>query len=163
MSRVLKVASVILLLVIAYAGGWVVARSGMGQGVEPASLTDLEREFAERMQNVTLVGSFTIEGRETNVPRHPERYEIADVTKIDDTNWRFDARIVYGTTDVTFPVTVPIVWARDTPMISMTDFTIPTLGSFTVRLVFYADRYAGSWQHGDVGGLMFGTIQKSRS
>lgn len=163
MSRVLRVASVILLLVIAYAGGWVVARSGMGQGVAPASLTDLEREFAERMQNVTLVGSFTIEGRETDVPRHLERYEIADVTKIDDTNWRFDARIVYGTTDVTLPVTVPIVWARDTPMISMTDFTIPTLGSFTVRLVFYADRYAGSWQHGDVGGLMFGTIQKSRS
>ena len=163
MSRVLRVASVILLLVIAYAGGWVVARSGMGQGVAPASLTDLEREFAERMQNVTLVGSFTVEGRETDVPRHLERYEIADVTKIDDTNWRFDARIVYGTTDVTLPVTVPIVWARDTPMISMTDFTIPTLGSFTVRLVFYADRYAGSWQHGDVGGLMFGTIQKSRS
>ncbi len=158
MSRVLKTVGVLGLLVLAYAGGWIVAKSGMGQEVNPTSLTEREREFAERMQNVTLVGFFTIEGREDDV-RLPERYEIASVTKVDDSNWRFDARITYGSTDVTLPVTVPIVWAGDTPMITITDFPVPTLGTFTVRLIFYADRYAGSWQHGDVGGLMFGMIE----
>ncbi len=162
MLRLLGAGGVIVLLVLAYAGGWIVAKSGMGQAVDPASLTDLERAFAERMQDVTLVGSFTIDGRDDDT-RLPERYEIASVTKVDDSRWRFDARITYGTTDVKLPVTVPIVWAGDTPMIAITDFAIPTLGTFTVRLIFYADRYAGSWQHGDFGGLMFGTIQKSRS
>ena len=163
MLRVFGIAGVVLLVGIAYAGGWIVAKSGIGQGVDPESLSDLEHAFAERMQNVTLVGFFTIEGREVDTRRHAERYEITSLTKVDDTNWRFDARITFGNTDVTLPVTVPIVWAGDTPMISITDFAIPPLGSFTVRLIFYADRYAGSWQHGDVGGLMFGTIQKSRS
>ena len=163
MLRAIGVVGVVLLLAVAYAGGWIVAKTGMGQGVEPASLTALERAFAERMHNVALVGFFTVEGREDDAQRHPERYEITSVVKIDAANWRFDARIIFGNTDVTLPVTVPIVWAGDTPMISITDFTIPPLGSFTVRLIFYDDRYAGSWQHGATGGLMFGTIQKVRS
>ena len=29
---------------------------------------------------------------------------------------------------------------------------------FTARVMFYAERYAGSWQHGEYGGLMYGTI-----
>ena len=51
MLRLLGAGGVLVLLVLAYAGGWIVARSGMGQGIDPASLTDLERAFAERMQN----------------------------------------------------------------------------------------------------------------
>jgi len=27
-------------------------------------------------------------------------------------------------------------------------------------LFFYGDRYAGTWQHGEVGGLMSGRIEK---
>ena len=48
----------------------------------------------------------------------------------------------------------------DTAMIMMTDTSLPGLGTFTVRLFFYDDRYAGSWQHGEVGGLMSGRIEK---
>ncbi len=159
MLRLAGAVSILVCLVLAFAGGWIVAMSSIGQAVDPESLTDRERKFSERMQGVTLIGSFTIEGREA-AQRHPERYEIASVTKVGDDMWRFDARIVYGRTDVTLPVTLPIVWAGDTPVISITDFAIPTLGTFTVRLLFYDDRYAGSWQHDDVGGLMFGTIER---
>ena len=62
-------------------------------------------------------------------------------------------------------VTPQQLWSRigtpDTPMISMTDVAIPSMGTFTVRLVFYGDRYAGTWQHGQVGGHMFGRIEKT--
>ncbi len=44
-------------------------------------------------------------------------------------------------------------------MVSLTDLTIPGLGTFTARVLFYEDRYAGTWQHGKVGGHMFGKIQ----
>ena len=159
MKGLLKLGVVGVLLAVMFAAGWLVAKSGVGQGVDPASLTDLERDFAERMQNVALVGHFTIDGRE-DVGGRPERYEIASVTKVGENDWRFDARITYGNTDVTLPVTVPIVWAGDTPMISITDFEIPTLGTFDTRLVFHGDRYAGSWQHGEFGGLMYGTIER---
>ena len=159
MRGVLKLVSLVVVLAVTFAFGWTLAKVGVGQAaVDPASLTDLERAFTERMQNVTLVGHFTIDGR-AELGGRSERYEIERVTKVGDSDWQFDARITYGDIDVTLPVTVPIAWADDTPMITLTDFTIPTLGTFTVRLIFYDDRYAGSWQHGEFGGLMYGVIE----
>ena len=68
--------------------------------------------------------------------------------------------MTYMSVDATLPVTVPIIWAGDTPMVSITDVSIPGLGDgFTARVFFYVDRYAGSWQHGEAGGLMYGTIE----
>jgi hypothetical protein len=58
------------------------------------------------------------------------------------------------------PVVVPMKWNGDTPMIMMTDTSLPGLGTFTVRLFFYGDYYAGTWQHGAVGGHMSGRIEK---
>ena len=159
MRGVLKGVAVVVLTVLAFGLGWLAAWSGVGRAVDPASLTDLEQAFTDRMQNVALVGHFTFEGPD---PRdgNPERYEIARVTKVGDHEWRFDVRITYLSVDVTLPVTVPIVWAGDTPMVSITDVSIPGLGDqFTARVFFYKNRYAGSWDHGSYGGLMYGTIE----
>jgi hypothetical protein len=62
-----------------------------------------------------------------------------------------------------FPVVVPMRWVGDTPVIMMTDTSLPGLGTFTVRVLFHADRYAGTWQHGEVGGHMSGRIAKQGS
>ena len=149
-----------LLLVLTFGAGWVVARLGIGARVDPGSLPAHEREFVERMRGVTMSGRFTVAGREDRPPR-PDRYDIASVEKVGDDRWRFNARIRYGDTDVTLPVVVPMQWIGDTPVIMLTDFAIPTMGTFTVRLFFHGDRYAGTWQHGAVGGHMFGRIEKS--
>ena len=71
----------------------------------------------------------------------------------------FQAHIQYGKTDIKVPIPLTILWAGDTPMISMTDFSIPGMGTFTTRIFFYGDRYAGTWQHGKAGGHMFGKIE----
>ena len=138
--------------------GWLLGVSGVGQAAPLESLDARERAFAERMQNVVLTGHFTIEGRERR-DGLPERYEIASVTKLDGDRWRFQVRIVYGNIDAELPVVVPILWAGDTPMVSISDFAIPGLGEeFGARVVFYDDRYAGTWDHGEYGGMMYGTI-----
>ncbi len=49
----------------------------------------------------------------------------------------------------------------DTPMILMTETSLPGIGTFTARVFFYRDRYAGTWQHGRVGGHMWGRIEKT--
>lgn len=159
MRRPLQIVGGVVVVALVFGAGWLLAKTGVGQAVDPGSLAEYERAFAEQMQNVALVGTFTIDGRE-RPGGHPERYEIERVVKVDETHWRFDARIIYGSTDVTLPVRVPIEWAGDTPVISITDFTIPTLGTFTSRVMFYDDRYAGSWQHGEFEGLMYGTIER---
>ena len=79
---------------------------------------------------------------------------------LDGDRWRFDVHLTYGGVDATLLVVVPIVWAGDTPMVSITDFAIPGLGDeFGARVIFYDDRYAGTWDHGQYGGMMYGTIR----
>ncbi len=159
MKGALKIGGGAVVVLVALGAGWLLGATGSGRAADPASLTDLEREFTERMQNVALEGHFTIEGVERR-DGNPELYEIASVTKLDGDNWRFEARVVYGNVDVTVPVVVPMVWAGDTPMVSITDFAIPGLGEeFGARVVFYDERYAGTWDHGPYGGMMYGVIK----
>jgi hypothetical protein len=157
--RVLGTAGVVVLLLAIFGGGWLVGRLGIGSAVRPASLTDLERQFTERMRDVTLIGSFTVAGREDRPPRS-DRYDIASVDKVGDDLWRFSAVMHCCGVNGAIPVVVPMRWNGDTPMIMMTDTSLPGLGTFTVRLFFYGDRYAGTWQHGAIGGQMSGRIEK---
>ena len=46
-------------------------------------MPEAERQFAERMRNVKLVGSFTVDGREPRPPRG-DGYEISSVEKVGD-------------------------------------------------------------------------------
>ncbi len=121
----------------------------------------LEAEFEKSMQNVVLDGFFTVTGRGDNAKLRKERYEISSATKIAGDLWTVTARIKYGERDVTAPVPVKILWAGDTPVITLTDVGIPGLGeNFTARVAFYRDHYSGMWWHGEVGGNMYGVIAR---
>ncbi len=157
--RVLGTATVVVLALAIFGGGWLTGRLGIGSAVNPASLTDLERQFTERMRDVALVGSFTMAGRE-NRPARSDRYDIKSVEKVGDNLWRFTAGMQCCGVNGAIPLVVPMRWNGDTPMIMMTDTSLPGLGTFTVRVFFYGDRYAGTWQHGPAGGFMSGRIEK---
>lgn len=149
----------VVVMVLAFAGGWVSARTGMGTAVPVASLEDRERAFVDSMRGAVLDGVFTVDGQ--GDPPRPDRYEISSVEKVGDGLWRFNVRMVHGTTDVTVPVVVPMQWVGDTPIVTLTDYSIPTLGTFTARVFFYSGRYAGTWQHGtEIGGVLHGKITR---
>ena len=99
-------------------------------------------------------------GREDQSPK-PEEYTITSAMKLPDGDlWLLKTRIKYGDKDVTVPIPLEIKWAGDTPVITLTNLGIPGLGTFTSRVVIYDNRYAGTWQHGNVGGNLFGRIEK---
>jgi N-formylglutamate amidohydrolase len=124
-------------------------------------LSEAEQAFVDLMTNCVLVGRFSVDGRQDREPR-PERYAISGVRKVADDNWIVQSRITYGDIDVPVPVPVKVHWAGDTPMISVTDLAIPLVGQeFTARVMFYRDRYAGTWYHGKAGGHMWGKIEKA--
>jgi hypothetical protein len=133
---------------------------------DPAGDTSTEKRdaaFSKSMENCVLVGSFTIDGKEDAEPLKAERYEIESVTKVGDNSWIFTTRVKYGKIDTKVPITVPMEWAGDTPMVTLTDASLPGLGEgFSARVLFYKDRYAGTWQHGPVGGHMFGKIERKK-
>jgi len=160
--RIVTGVALVLIALLLVAGGWFLGRLGIGTVVDPASLNESERQFAERMRDVSLVGSFTMTGREDRTPR-ADRYDIASVEKVGTDLWRFNANMDCCGVSGAIPVVVPMRWIGDTPVIMMTDTSLPGLGTFTVRLFFYGDRYAGTWQHGERGGHMSGRIEKRAS
>ena len=138
--------------------------TGTGLADEPVAADMVAREeaFSKSMSRCVLVGSFTIDGKESDAALEAERYEIESVTKASESLWIFMTRVKYGTLDTKLPITVPLEWAGDTPMVTLTDATLPGLGEdFSARVLFYKNRYAGTWQHGAIGGHMFGTIERA--
>jgi hypothetical protein len=159
LRRVLGALIAVVALLAVFSGGWLVGRLGIGAVVDPDSLAESERQFTERMRDVSLVGVFTVAGREDRQGR-PDRYDIAAVEKVGEDLWRFSVSMdCCGLDGSTVPVVVPMAWIGDTPMIMMTDTSLPGLGTFSARVFFYGDRYAGTWQHGAVGGHMSGRIE----
>ncbi|MCB9921429.1 MAG: hypothetical protein H6822_04570 [Planctomycetaceae bacterium] len=113
------------------------------------------------MSGVKLVGRFTILGKDDG-PMPKEEYTINSVTKLPDGDlWLFNARIKYGERDLTVPLPLEVKWAGDTPVITLTDFTIPGMGTFSSRVVIDNQKYAGTWSHGKAGGHLFGLIEKA--
>lgn len=120
----------------------------------------LEKAFIERLSGAALVGTFSVDGQ---AGAKAERYEIDSVKKHKGDDWVVTARIKYGEHDLKVPMVVQVYWAGDTPVISLTDLTIPGLGTFTSRVMIHKHRYAGTWQHGDVGGQLWGKVEKIES
>jgi hypothetical protein len=117
---------------------------------------DLDRKFAEMMNGVTLVGRST--RLDSDKVHGEERYVIESVSKMTGDTWLFRSRMQYGGRDLPVPVPVTIKWAGDTPVITLTDMSIPGVGTYSARIVLYRGQYAGTWSGQKGGGQMFGKI-----
>jgi hypothetical protein len=132
------------------------------QAEDDARQLQREKKFAEDLSGAVLVGNFSIDGVKADKTPLPERYELKSVRKTKDGLWTFTARVTFLKQDLTVPITVPVVWAGDTPMISLKDATLPGLGSqLSAKVIFDEGRYAGTWQHGKFGGHMWGKIERA--
>jgi hypothetical protein len=131
----------------------------------------LEREFQATMSGAVLVGRFSDAAR-PDAPPKEDRYTIQRVSKITDDagagagdgagdRWLFLCRIPFGTKDLAVPLTIPVKWAGDTPVISVTDMTIPGMGTYSARVMIYGDQYAGTWRGGTHGGHLWGRIERA--
>ncbi len=138
-----------------------VALGSVARGQDPVvrDRATLEKQFAERLSGVQFVGRYTTSNDPNEQPKR-ETYTIESVTKADGDHWTFVARIQYGQRDVRLPLTLPVLWAGDTPVITLDKLTIPGLGTFSARVVIHGDSYAGTWDGGDHGGHLFGQIVK---
>jgi hypothetical protein len=132
------------------------------QVVPPLDQAALEKKFAEDLSGVVFTGNYSVTTGGKEKPAEMEKYTITRVSKVKDKEdtWLFVSRIQYGKTDLEIPLALPVKWAGDTPVITLTNLSIPALGTFTSRVMIYGDRYAGTWQHGKTGGHLWGKIEK---
>lgn len=126
---------------------------------DPASeRARLEKEFEEMMSGATLSGRFS--SFRTDAIRE-EKYTVGKVSKLTGDTWVINARIQYGGNDYTVPVPVKVLWAGDTPVITLTDVSLPGSGTYTARVLCYRGHYAGTWANNKgAGGQMFGKFEK---
>lgn len=115
-----------------------------------------DRKFEQMMNGVTLVGQSTRSGHEGLSGE--ERYAIDRVSKVNGDTWLFQSRMKVGPKEIPVPIPITILWAGDTPVITLTNFAIPGMGSYTARILLYGDQYAGTWSGKEHGGQMFGKI-----
>lgn len=117
-----------------------------------------EQKFQESMKNVTLVGHSTRWNKEGIFG--PEKYRIDSISKVAGDNWLFQTRLQYDGREIPVPIPLNVKWAGDTPVITLTNLTIPGVGTWTARVLIYGDQYAGTWSGENHGGQMFGKVVK---
>lgn len=123
-----------------------------------ASDSDPAARLAAYLNGCKFVGKFTLDGQDS---AKTEEYTISKCEKLPETDmYRLTARIKYGDFDSELPLDLPIHWSANTPVITLDNFWIPALGTFSARVLLHGDRYAGTWQHGEKGGHLFGKIEK---
>lgn len=119
----------------------------------------LIKQFEESMSGATMVGYFTLNGQEATKGLKEEKYRLVSVKKLKKGDyWQFEYQ--HGESEKTRTLPVEIKWAGDTPVITLTDVLVPGAGTFTARVLFYRNEYAGTWSASDHGGRLFGKVVK---
>jgi hypothetical protein len=133
-----------------------------GCGSKPVTTQDtLDRKFEEMMKGSALVGRSS--RLDNDRISGEERYVIDGVSKLAGDTWLLRARMqCCGGKDIPIPIPVTIKWAGDTPVITLTDLSIPGMGTYTARVVLYRDQYAGTWSGKKGGGQIFGKIVRNK-
>ncbi|QEF99852.1 hypothetical protein Mal15_39190 [Stieleria maiorica] len=138
------------------ASGMITPESSRGN--EP---TPRETRLAAYLSGTQFIGKFTVDGKD-GTPK-TEAYTIKSCEKLPAADlYRLTARIKYGNVDQELPMDLKILWSGNTPVITLDSLWIPGMGTFDARVLIQAGpdagRYAGTWQHGEHGGHLFGKI-----
>jgi hypothetical protein len=118
----------------------------------------LEEKFIKQMSGCTLVGFFS-DSNHPEAPPRAEKYVITKVTKLNGDLFVFSARFQMKDGEINLPLVIPVKWAGDTPVISVTKMGIPGMGSYTARVLVYDGQYAGMWMGTGHGGNLWGKIE----
>ncbi|MCC7336396.1 MAG: hypothetical protein IT422_15005 [Pirellulaceae bacterium] len=119
----------------------------------------MHAKFKKLLTGAKMRGQFTVDGQPLSNLQE-EAYDIEKVDKLPDGDlWALTTKIKYGEHDLTVPLAIEVKWAGSTPVITLDELTIPGLGTFSARVLLHKDKYAGTWQHDQVGGHLFGMIE----
>ncbi len=126
----------------------------------------LENAFREKLINAVLSGGWQMTRTDGNTTAdklgeaRTDQYTISKATKLANDYWLIHARVEYADKDVTLPVPVRVVWAEETPIITLDKMNLPGLGTYAARVMIDGDFYAGTWFGAGYGGVMSGQISK---
>ena len=121
----------------------------------------LEAAFIEMLKNATLEGTWVpISGADAGEQK-VDRYHVVRAEKIDGDQWHIVSKIKYQGQQMEVPIPVTVKWAGDTAVLILDDVATGGGKSYSARVLFHNDRYAGSWWgKNQPGGLVSGAITR---
>lgn len=144
-----------------------VAQAATQPAVRRLSREELEKRFEEQLTGALLKGTWrTTEpqgatGLAALGEAHDDQYTITSVSKEEGDTWLFRARIQFAGRDVTLPIRLQVLWAGDTPIITVDDVGFPGLGVYSGRVMIHGGFYSGVWSGRDHGGVLSGQILRA--
>jgi hypothetical protein len=152
----MKLLPVLLLLSAAF---WSLTAAARRDGQEEDPEQERREEaFAELLTGARLTGWTTDDAR-PDAPPAKDSYTIARCEKADDGKWLFEAEV--GESGLKLPLYLPVVWAGDTPVITLDQFPVPQMGTFDARVLFHGESYAGIWRGEKHAGEIMGRIERA--
>lgn len=124
---------------------------------------DEAKRFAaleQQLSGTALVGYSTDSNKKPDELRD-DSYQLVMVKHLQGDSWMVQAKFHYRDQDFVLPLTLPIRWAGDTPVISLDEFPVPGLGKFDARVMIYQDHYAGFWSGAGHSGHIFGKVERT--
>jgi hypothetical protein len=125
---------------------------------EGASREELEKKLAETLSGATLSGLFSVRGVNEGRPVAADHYQLGVVKKLDNGRWLFRAQVRLNDREAILPLSFPVEWAGETPVIIIRGVPMPGLGTYSARVLIFDGQYAGTWREGERVGTMFGEI-----
>ncbi len=125
----------------------------------------LEKRLGELLCGATLAGNCTGVAGDSNNAFPEVRLTIFQVLKQNDDLWLFEAGWHVEKQDIQtkMPILARVLWAGDTPVIMLDQVAIPHLGTFSARVLFHGDQYAGVWSDGPRNGQIFGRVVRENT
>jgi len=130
-----------------------------GAGAE--DVTKLEAAFSAMLKNATLEGTWVPINGAKQGEQKVDRYQVTRAEKVDGDQWHIVSKIKYQGQDIEYPIPVTVKWAGDTAVLILDEVATGGGKSYSARVLFHNDRYAGSWWgKGQPGGLVSGVITR---
>jgi hypothetical protein len=127
-----------------------------------ATPEQLEAKFKAMFTKTTMSGRWCSVKDGKLGPEKEDKYSIVSANKVSGNKWVVNTRINFNQRDMVVPIPVEVKWAGDTAVLSVDDLQYPGGGTYSARVLFYENTYAGTWSGGDHGGLMSGVIANEK-
>jgi hypothetical protein len=130
---------------------------------KPTPTTEqLESTFKTMLTKATLTGRWcSLKDGELG-PEKEDKYNIVSATKAGEHKWIISTRIKMKDREMVVPIPVEVKWAGDTAVLIVDNLQYPGGGTYSARVLFHNNTYAGTWSGGDHGGLMSGMITNQK-
>jgi hypothetical protein len=143
-----------------------VATSALAQAQEPAAAADPAVAFSAMLTNATLNGTWAPVDKRLLGANQDDKYHIVRATRKEGDRWEIVSRMKIQGQAIDFPIPVTIQFAGDAAVMILDNVPIGAGQTWSARILFLDDVYAGSWWGKDKAaksGIVSGTITREKS